>query len=76
MFLYIDIVEQASTIFNLGSAFADRLIKAVKKDKSFAVARWSKKNIALLLVPLKRHVKADRIGRTRREGPLKTINSH
>lgn len=32
--LYIDIIKQASNIFDLGSAFTVGLIKAVKKNKS------------------------------------------
>lgn len=37
VFLYIDIIEQVAMIFNLESAFADGLIKVLKKDKSFAI---------------------------------------
>lgn len=39
MRLYLDIVEEALNIFDLGSAFAMSLIKAVKKDKSWAIKK-------------------------------------
>ena len=50
--LYLDIVKQASKIFDLGSAFAAGLIKAVKKDKSWAIEKWSKHDVGELLAPL------------------------
>lgn len=75
VFFYVDIVEQVAKICNLGSAFADGLIKALKKNKSFAIARWSKEKVALLVAPLARQVKADRVG-LRCDGALKTINKH
>lgn len=73
--IYVDVVKQVETIFELGSAFASGLAKAIKKDKSWKLALWSKAVVDELLSPLLRHLRADRIGRTRREGALKTINS-
>lgn len=66
--VYIDVVKQASNISDLGAAFALGLMNAIKKDKSFAMGSWTKEHVKQLLVPLDRHVKAARIGRTRREG--------
>lgn len=37
--LYLDIVKQASNIFDLGSIYTVGLIKAVKKDKSWAIEK-------------------------------------
>ena len=74
--LYVDVVKQASTIFDIGSAFAEGLIKAIKKDRSWAHAEWSTNEVEQLLAPLSRHVRAARTGRTRQEGALKTINRH
>lgn len=74
MAVYIDVVRQASKISDLGAAFAFGLMNAIKKDKTFAMGSWTKEHVKQLLVPLDRHVKAARIGRTRREGALKTIN--
>lgn len=72
--VYIDVVRQASNISDLGAAFAFGLMNAIKKDKTFAMGLWTKEHVKQLLVPLDRHVKAARIGRTRREGALKAIN--
>ena len=36
--LYVDVVKQVKKIFDLGSAFAEGLIKAIKKDKSWVLA--------------------------------------
>ena len=74
--LYVDVVKQVEKIFDLGSAFAEGLIKAIKKDKSWALAEWSTNKVEQLLVPLSRHVRAARVGRTRRQGALTTINRH
>lgn len=62
--VYIDVVRQASNIFDLGASFALGLMNAIKKDKSFAMALWTKKHVKQLLVPLNRNVKAARIGKT------------
>lgn len=37
--VYLDIVKQASNIFDLGSAFAIGLIKAIKNNKSWAIEK-------------------------------------
>lgn len=74
--LYVDVVKQVEKIFDLGLAFAEGLIKAIKKDKSWALAEWSTNEVEQLLVPLSRHVRAARIGRTRHQGALTTINRH
>ena len=74
--LYVDVVKQVEKIFDLGSAFAEGLIKAIKKDKSWALAEWSTNEVEQLLVPLNRHIRAARVGRTRRQGALTTINRH
>lgn len=39
MFLYVNIVEQMAKNINQGLAFADNLIKVVKKNKSFAIGQ-------------------------------------
>lgn len=36
--LYLDIVKQVKKVFDLGLAFAENLIKAIKKDKSWTLA--------------------------------------
>ncbi len=74
--MYKDVVKQVGTIFELGSAFASGLVKAIKKDKSWALASWSEFEVDQLLAPLLRHVRADCVARKRREGALKTINQH
>lgn len=56
--LYVDIVKQVEKIFDLRSAFAKGLIKAIKKDKSWALAKWSINKMKQLLVPLSRYVQA------------------
>lgn len=72
--VYINIVRQPSNIFDLGAAFALGLMHAIKKNKSFAIGLWTKKNVKQLLPPFNRHVKAARLGKTQCEGALKTIN--
>lgn len=52
--LYCDVVEQAVGLFDIGSVFAAGLIKAVKRDKSWAVVDWDAKDVAELLEPLTR----------------------
>ena len=74
--LYLEIVRQASTIFGLSSAFSKGLIKAMKKDKSWSIANWTKQDVKELLAPIARHVRADQTGRNRREGALGTITKH
>ncbi len=64
------------TIFELESAFASGLVRAIKKDKSWALVSWSESEVDQLLAPLLRHVRADRVGTKRREGAPKTINQH
>ena len=72
--IYINLVRQVSNIFDLGAAFALGLIHAIEKGKSFAMRLWTKENVKQLLLPLNRHVKAARLGKTRRKKALKTIN--
>lgn len=72
--VYINIVRQPSNIFDLGAAFALGLMHAIKKNKSFAIELWIKKNVKQLLLPFDYHVKAARLGRTQCEKVLKTIN--
>lgn len=72
--LYLEIVQQASNLFYLSSAFSQGLVTAIKKDKSWAIAKWTKNDVSKLLAPLSRHLSADRLGRNRREGALSTIN--
>lgn len=74
--LYLNVVKQASNIYDLSSAFAVGLIKAIKKDKSWAIKKWSKHEFEKLLAPLSCHIKADQIGRTRFDGALKTITKY
>ncbi len=69
-------IKQVGTIFELGSAFASSYVRAIKKDKSWALASWSEFEVDQLLAPLLRHVRADYIGRKRWEGALKIINQH
>lgn len=74
--IYLELVDQVSNILSLGSDFARGLVKAVRNDKSWDMVRWSKKNVKDLLAPLKRHIRADDVGRKRRDGALSTINHH
>lgn len=74
MAVYIDVIRQGSNIFDLGAAFAFGLINAIKKDKGFVMSSWTKEHVKQLLVPLDHHVKAARIGNTRRGRALKMIN--
>ncbi len=69
-------MKQVRTIFELGSAFAFGLVRAIKKDKSWALPSWSESEMDQLLAPLLRHVRADRVERKHREVALKTINQH
>lgn len=39
IFLYINLVEQVTKIFNQRLTFADSLIKALKKNKSFVITQ-------------------------------------
>lgn len=39
IFLYINIIEQATKIFNQRLMFADNLIKALKKNRSFTITQ-------------------------------------
>lgn len=54
--LYINVVKETSIIFDLGLAFAKDLIKAIKKDKSWANVEWSINKVKQLLVFLSRHI--------------------
>lgn len=62
--VYIDVVRQASNIFDLGVVFVLSLIYAIKKNKSFAVELSTKENVKQLLLPLDCHMNAIRFGRT------------
>lgn len=72
--LYLEIVQQASNLFQLSSAFSQGLVTAIKQDKSWEIVKWTKEDVRKLLAPLSRHISADRLGRNRREGALSTIN--
>ena len=74
--LYVDVVKKVKKIFDLGLAFVEGLIKAIKKNKSWALAEWSINELEQLLVPLSRHIQAIRIERTCRLGALIIINRH
>ncbi len=74
VYVYENVVKQVGTIFELGSSFTSGLVRAIKKDKSWVLASWSKSEVDQLLTPLLRHVRADCVGRKRRERALKTIN--
>lgn len=76
MRLYLDIIIQASNIFDLGLRFAAGLIKAVKKDKSLAIEKWPKHEFEKLMALFSRYVKADRIRKTCHNKALKTIIKH
>ncbi len=76
VYVYDDVLKQVETIFKLGSAFASGLVRAIKKDKSWALASWSESEVDQLLAPLLHYVRADCVRRKRREGALKTINQH
>lgn len=76
VYLYLDIVKQASNIFDLGLAFVAGLIKAVKKDKSLAIEKWLKHEFEKLIALFSRYVKADRIRKTCHNKALKTIIKH
>lgn len=74
MDLYFDIVRQVNKMFDIGAVFALGLINAIKKDKSFEIELWTKNQVNLLVALIKCHVKAARIGKSRHEEMLKTIN--
>ncbi len=76
VYVYNDMVKQVEAIFELWSAFASGLTKAIKKDKSWALASLSKSEMDKLLAPLLRHMRADCVGRKRWEGAFKIINQH
>lgn len=59
--LYVDVVKQVEKIFDLRLAFAKGLIKAIKKDKSWALAKWSTNKIKQLLILLNRYVQVARV---------------
>ncbi len=69
-------MKQVGTISKLGSTFASGLVKAIKKDKSWALTSWSESEVDQLLASLLCHVRADCVGRKHWEGALKTINQH
>lgn len=70
IYVYETVVKQ------LESAFASGLMKAIKKNKSWALASWSESEVDQLMTLLLRHMRADYVGRNCREGALKTINKH
>lgn len=72
----VDVVEQTTAIFEFGSAFTAGLVKAIRKDKSWAIVKWSKNDVNELVAPLTRHICADGANRNRREGVLSTITKH
>ncbi len=76
IYVYEDVVKQVGTIFELGSASASGLLRAIKKDKCWALASWNESEVDQLLALLLCHVRADCVGRKRQEGAFKTINQH
>lgn len=56
--LYLEIVDQVSSIFDLGFVFSQGLIKRIKQSKS-------KKYVEELLAPFSRYVKVDYINKNR-----------
>lgn len=50
-------------IFELRSTFASGLVRAIRKDKSLALASWCRSEVDKRLALFLRHVKADRIGK-------------
>lgn len=61
---YIDVGRLASNIFDLDAIFVLGLMHVIKKDKSFAIGLWTKKNVKQLLLLLNHHLKAVRFGKT------------
>ena len=69
-------MKQVGTIFKLGSIFTFDLIKAIKKDKSWALASSSKLEVDQLLVLLLCQMRTNCVGRNCWEEALKIINQH
>lgn len=74
--LYINVVKQTSIIFDLESAFAKSLIKAIKKNKSWANVEWSINKVKQLLVFLSCHIQAARTRQIYWKKALKIINKY
>lgn len=74
VYIYKDVMKQVGVIFELGSVFASDLVRAIKKNKSWALVFLSEFEVDKLLAPLERHMRTDCIGRKRQEGALKTFN--
>lgn len=62
--LYIDVVHQATQIFDMGATFASELISAIKKDNSFEMESWIKHQVDQLVASIKCHIKAARVGKS------------
>ncbi len=70
-------VKQVGAIIKLGSEFASGLVKAIRKNKSWALlASWSESKVDKLLAPSLGYMRANCVRRQRRKGALKTINQH
>ena len=74
VYVYEDVVKQVGTIFELRLVFASDLIKAIKKDKSWALASRNELKRDKLLAPLLYYMKVDCVGRNCWKGALKIIN--
>lgn len=76
MLLYVNVVYQATQIFDIGAAFALGLINIIKKDKSFETELWTKNQVNLLIVHIKYYMKATKVGRSQHKKMLKMINKY
>lgn len=74
--LYIDVVKQAKNFFDIGLVFAEGLIKAIKKEKSWTFAEWSINEVEQLRAPLSCYVITVKIRQTCHQGALTMINKH
>ena len=50
----VEVVKQAATIFEFGSAFSYGLVKAICKDQYWNIIGWSKTAVDELVASLKR----------------------
>lgn len=73
MHLYVNVVRQASQIFDMGATSASGLINAIKKDKSFEMKLWIKYQVNQFVAAIERHVKDARVERSRCKERLKQL---
>ncbi len=74
IYVYRGVVKQVGAIFELGFVFISSLMRAIRKDKSWALATWSKSEVDKLLTPLLHHMRSDCVERKRQKRALKMIN--